>query len=246
MGLNERSVDILGLADRVGYVTIDAAHAAHFEGKGREAAHSKLKRLRRAGYLDTFRLPNRYTGFRLTPRGARAIGSGRKRFDTPGPQKSYEAWALLEFLSDRSVCKRTLVAPAQIRRYLDITTDRLPRPHFYHATHGEQAWLGFVVIDYGADARRTLRKSADFLARILRNRWVDHLIVDGLFELAVVTHSPSAKRRIDRKLPGYLEEQLGVVTRQLPLGHDRGFPVRLTTVSYTTLRSLLPEGGNRP
>ena len=242
--LGKRDLRVLRLARRHRIVTIDALQAVEFDGKGRDAVKSTLRRLcgkpPRYLYIRPEKLDSHRVYYRLTGRGARLIGAPREVARSLGPQAKVERLALLWFICVDRPNQRALFNPRDFPDQFQIGPNRLPRSNFFiEETSDDKTQLGYVLIDHGGHPRRIVRRSYKTLLRFLKHGWFDEFIASRSFVLTILTLSEGKKAAIQKRLKPFLRDALRIPLHSFRSSvHD--FPIDLNVVVVSDLADLIP------
>jgi hypothetical protein len=229
--LTGRDLEILRHVALFRRTTFRTLHDRFFSGQKKDAVKSTLRRL--CGPKSKYRLlePERWSPrclvYRLTRSGARVIGAAAELSRPLGQQARITHLAELFYFHQQPTRKLRLVSNDQLRQFLNLTDQRLPRRGFFLEQTPQGELLGYLLVDHGGDARRLARKAAGVLKRFLKKRWFDEFLRADRFVITMVTLSPNKKQRLQKLLQHRLEQDLAPLLA--PLGKT-GSPFRFEVI----------------
>lgn len=227
-----------------GLTTIPVLRRVFFSGKHLDAVKSTLRRLcglaEKPRFLKSETLDGQRVYYRLTPRGAKAIGLPHWRIRPFGPQALYRKLALLWFVHGENQSGRRLLSYRDIEKDFAIKVDPIPGYICYLDTREEKTRLGVIVIDHGAHPNRTVRKATQVVAWFLNKGWFDQVIRDKAFVLTVLTLSHGKQRAIERNLALAIRHSLRSPLTKLAASVGPGQNIELNVEVVEGLSNLLP------
>lgn len=210
--------DLLLLKDihNYGGSIAEAIHKSHFSGKKIDAMKSTLRRLGAAGasLIKSEEIKgSKHVVYRLTKAGAKEIGVkySNKPIGASNLPRLYGMLWLTKICDDG--VQRDLCKPKQHRDLFKFGNNRLPKVDFYLANYSKegarsQVKLGLALIDFKSRTERIVQRAIKHLRRFCLHGWFDNLIVQGAFELTVLTGSEEKKRAIELGLANHLKKKL--------------------------------------
>ncbi len=211
--------------------TPEVLHQRFFADKAMDAVRSTMRRLSRGPHdvVQSVPLDGRRRWYQLTLRGARL--TGHKSYDcrTLGLHATARQYALqwFLFLSGQDV---RLIDLHEFPDLFPVRGHRLPQGRFYFRTVQQvdeprsvtdvqndaandtpkttAQRLGYVAFDFGGRPQRIAQRLQQTLRRFLRHGWFDSLILNGQFEVTLITINAARRRSYEHVLPGMLQRNL--------------------------------------
>ena len=206
--LSARIRPILMLA-KTGIVTVEIVHGCLMADRNIGAAESAIQRLVKKGYLASEPLDANRVYYRLTPKGARAIGISPKEIPTLKRQGKIHRYAVTWFIHAQRPGERALVNPHDYPKQFSVGGHRLPRCPFFLDRTEDKPRLGIILVDHNAHVRRMSRKAVKVLGRFLHYGWFDGFIRQDAFMVVILTFLQDRKRAFDLQVPGTIRKRLG-------------------------------------
>ena len=206
--LSARDRRILLLA-KAGIVTVEIVHGCFMADQHIGAAESALQRLVKKGYLASEPLDTQRVYYRLTSKGARAIGISTSDTWALKKQGRIHRYAVTWFIHAQRPGERALVNPHDYPERFPVGGHTLPRCPFFLDDTEEKLRLGIILVDHNAHVRRMSRKTVKLLGRFLHHGWFDGFISQGAFMVTILTFLKDRKRAFDRQVPGAIRKRLG-------------------------------------
>jgi len=229
--LSERDLEILRHVAQFRRTTFLILHRRFYPGQKKDAVKSTLRRLcgKKSKYrvLESERWNARCLVYRLTVAGARLIGASEDLTRALGRQARITRLAELMFFHGQEERKVRLVSNDQLRQFLQLTAQRLPRRGFYLEETSAGELLGYLLVDHGGEARRIARKAVSVLTRFLKKGWFNDFLRADRFVITVLTQTASKQQRLVRLLQQRLQHDLAELLA--PLGKVRS-PFRVEVV----------------
>lgn len=226
-----RDLEILRHVGQFRRTTFLILHRRYYPGQKKDALKSTLRRLcgRKSKYrlLETERWNARCLVYRLTPAGARLIGASEELARPLGRQARVSRLAELLFFNGQEGRKVRLITNEQLRQFLQLNAERLPRRGFYLEETADGELLGYLLVDHGGDARRIVRKAATVLTRFLKKGWFNEFLRAGRFVITILTQTAHKQQRLVRLLQQRMQQDLAGLLA--PLGKT-GSPFRVEVV----------------
>jgi hypothetical protein len=206
--LSARDRQILLLA-KTGIVTVEIVHSCFLADRDIGAAQSALQRLVKKGFLASEPLDAQRVYYRLSAKGARAIGISLKDIPILKKQGRIHRYAVTWFIQADRPGERALVNPHDYPEQFPVGGHALPRCPFFLDYSEEKLRLGIIFVDHNAHVRRMSRKTVKVLGRFLHHGWFDRFITQDAFVVVILTFLQDRKRAFDRQVPGAIRKRLG-------------------------------------
>jgi len=215
--VNKRDLSLLWDIHENDCLTAEVIQATRFEGQKVDAMKSFLRRLGPSGggLIKSEKVTGaKFVIYRLTNDGAKEIGvkySGKAIGSSNLPRRYAMQW-LTKLCKDgveREICK-----PKRHKDLFKFGNNRLPKVDFYIANYNsdERAEgnlkLGLAVVDFKSRTERIVQRTVKHLRRFSRHGWFDSLIMQGCFEVTVLTGSEKKKLSIDLRMANQLTKKL--------------------------------------
>ncbi|MEN1681428.1 MAG: hypothetical protein AAGJ46_17750 [Planctomycetota bacterium] len=177
--------------------TAEVLHQLFFRGRGTEAVRSTVRRLRHAGYLQTGDLTaTKRQYLRLSKLGTRVLGIPASFCRPLGEQALIGRYAVLAYCC-AAASNRLLLQPDEFEEeFADCVSKGLPNEPYSLEQSDGRTRLAYLLVGYGADAGRVVRKCQR--AYVMRQR-VDgfcKLLADDAFIVTVLTAEPTKKEAV--------------------------------------------------
>ena len=203
---DDRDDAILEHVRRYHLTTTEVLHRKFFPESDPAAVRKVVARLVRERRLHAFDLFDNRKYYVLTPREAVARGEHRCLGLGFNFQGLVNVYAVLCFCQAQGVDAYT--AKEFRSKFSDLYVHGMRSGNFFRERRPEQNRLGFILVDYGKNPKKIVRKVSDILTRCHKHLIFDQMIHRGLFLMAVLTSS-EPKRQLIRKA---LEEGLKTTT----------------------------------
>ncbi len=243
--LTRRDLDVLRDAHAFGLVVPELIAPYRFAGKSSAAVTSTLRRLYgrppRYLYLRPEPLDDRRVYYRLTPRGARAIGVSRSAILRPGKQSLVRRYALCWFACSLEPHQRTLLDHAAVLQLL-VEPGRIPKHGFYlQKTEGEPSRLGLAIVDHGALPMRLVRKTVKIAERLIQTPATREFVLARRLTLSLLTFDERKREELDQALRRRLRRQLRTLLWQHGIDARLQLPFVIETYTVPGLLPLIPH-----
>jgi len=229
--MSNRDLEILRHVAQFRRTTFLILHRRFYSEQKKDAVKSTLRRLcgKKSKYrlLETERWNARCLVYRLTAAGARLIGASEELARPLGRQARVSRLAELLFFHGQEERKVRLISNEQLRQFLQLTAQRLPRRGFFLEETSQGELLGYLLVDHGGDARRIARKAATILTRFLKKGWFKDFLRAGRVVITVLTQTAYKQQRLVRLIQQRFQQDLAELLA--PLGKI-GSPFRVEVV----------------
>lgn len=168
----------------------DTLKATFFASSSDAAVRSWLRRAASKNSTPQLLKPrelDRRVYYQLTHKATRILGVSSEAARSFGPKAIARLYARQWYLRLASDSKRFLFHPRKFPELFALEGHRLPQANFFIEESAEGRKCGFIVLDYNADARRIIRRTAKKMERFLTHGWFNEFIGTGRFVLVVLT-----------------------------------------------------------
>lgn len=195
--LSDRDYEILDHIKRYRMTTRDVLQKLFFADSDISAVSKVTSRLLQMDVLQKYALDADRVYFGLGEIAAKLHGLSASKASAHGPQALIDNYAVLQFCCNGAVPRERLLV-SELKQYIgDIRGKKLRPGMFYIDYQGGQSRLAAMRVDHGSSPAHLIRRSREYLERVVANPGIASLIRQKSLMLTILTAFDDKKTQIE-------------------------------------------------